>query len=79
MFLSQGWVQIVSTLRMDTKGGKQRSNCADTEGILRIIQSIPSPKVRLNFKRWLAKVGRDYAIFTNEIYRTGFGVSVGRI
>ena len=26
-----------------------------------------------------ATVGRDYAIFTNEIYRTGFGVSVGRI
>ena len=33
-------------------------NCADTEGILRIIQSIPSPKAE-PFKRWLAKVGYE--------------------
>ena len=43
-YLSQGWVQIVHTLKMDTRGGKQKINCADTEGILRIIQSIPSLK-----------------------------------
>ncbi|MBQ4583690.1 MAG: Bro-N domain-containing protein [Bacilli bacterium] len=129
-YLSQGWVQIVHTLKMDTNGGKQKINCADTEGILRIIQSIPSPKAE-PFKRWLAKVGserieeinnpelamdrmkqiyekkgyskswieqrergittrhnltdewkergatigRDYAILTNEIYRSGFGLS----
>lgn len=129
--LNQGWVQIVHTLRMDTKGGKQSIICADTEGILRIIQSIPSPKAE-PFKRWLAKVGRerieeinnpelamdrmkqiyekkgyskswieqrekgitarhnltdewkergvktekDYAILTNEIYKSGFGLSV---
>jgi len=127
-YLSQGWVQIVHTLKMDTRGGKQKINCADTEGILRIIQSIPSPKAE-PFKRWLAKVGserideinnpelamdrmkqiykekgyskawieqrergiatrhnltdewkergantsKDYAILTNEIYKTGFG------
>lgn len=126
--LSQGWVQIVHTLKMTTNGGKQKINCADTEGILRIIQSIPSPKAE-PFKRWLAKVGserieeihnpelamdrmkliyekkgyskvwieqrergivtrhrltdewkyrgvrirRDYAILTNEIYKSGFG------
>ena len=35
--LGQGWVQIVHTLKMDTNGGKQNINCADTEGILRII------------------------------------------
>ena len=52
----QGWVQIVHTLKMQTKGGMQKINCADTEGILRIIQSIPSPKAE-PFKRWLAKVG----------------------
>ena len=57
-FLSQGWVQIVHTLKMDTKGGKQKINCADTEGILRIIQSIPSHKAE-PFKRWLAKVGSE--------------------
>lgn len=49
-YLSQGWVQIVHTLKMDTNGGKQKINCADTEGILRIIQSIPSPKAE-PFKR----------------------------
>lgn len=103
---------------------------ADTEGILRIIQSIPSSKAE-PFKRWLAKVGserieeinnpelamdrmkqiyekkgyskswieqrergittrhsltdewknrgvsigKDYAILTNEIYKSGFGLS----
>ena len=128
--LSQGWVQIVHTLKMETKGGRQKVNCSDTEGILRIIQSIPSPKAE-PFKRWLAKVGserieeinnpelamdrmkfiyekkgyskvwieqrergittrhdltdewknrgaqtvKDYAILTNEIYKSGFGVS----
>ena len=128
-YLSQGWVQIVHTLKMDTNGGKQRINCADTEGVLRIIQSIPSVKAE-PFKRWLAKVGserieeinnpelamdrmkdiyerkgyskswieqrergittrhnltdewkergvnkgKDYAILTNEIYKSGFGL-----
>ena len=128
--LGQGWVQIVHTLKMNTNGGKQNINCADTEGILRIIQSIPSPKAE-PFKRWLAmvgserieeinnpelamdrmkqlyekkgyskswieqrergittrhnltdewkvrgaQVGKDYAILTNEIYKTGFGIS----
>ena len=57
-YLSQGWVQIVHTLKMNTKGGKQNINCADTEGILRIIQSIPSPKAE-PFKLWLAQVGRE--------------------
>lgn len=128
--LSQGWVQIVHTLKMETNGGRQKINCADTEGILRIIQSIPSPKAE-PFKRWLArvgserieeinnpelamdrmkqiyekkgyskswieqrergittrhnltdewkergaKIGKDYAILINEIYKSGFGFS----
>ena len=33
-------------------------NCSNTEGIFRIIQSIPSPKAE-PFKRWLAKVGYE--------------------
>lgn len=33
-------------------------SCANTEGIFRIIQSIPSPKAE-PFKRWLAKVGYE--------------------
>lgn len=56
--LSKGWVQIVHTLPVDTPGGAQRMNCANTEGIFRIIQSIPSPKAE-PFKRWLAKVGYE--------------------
>jgi len=42
--LNKGWVQIVHTLGIETLGGKQKINCANTEGIFRIIQSIPSPK-----------------------------------
>jgi len=34
------------------------TDCANTEGIFRIIQSIPSPKAE-PFKRWLAKVGHE--------------------
>ncbi len=56
--LSKGWVQFVHTLSIVTPGGKQQMNCADTEGIFRIIQSIPSPKAE-PFKRWLAKVGYE--------------------
>lgn len=41
-----------------TDGKKYNTDCADTEGILRIIQSIPSPKAE-PFKRWLAKVGSE--------------------
>lgn len=37
---------------------KYLTDCANTEGILRIIQSIPSPKAE-PFKRWLAKVGYE--------------------
>ena len=119
-------------LKLESSDGKKYStDCADTEGILRIIQSIPSPKAE-PFKRWLAKVGserieeinnpelladrmknlfekkgyskswieqrekgisnrhnltdewkergvksgKEYAILTNEIYKSGFGFSV---
>ena len=56
--LAKGWVQIVHTLSIDTAGGAQNMLCANTEGIFRIIQSIPSPKAE-PFKRWLAKVGYE--------------------
>lgn len=46
-------------LKMSTPDGKMReTDCANTEGILRIIQSIPSPKAE-PLKRWLAKVGYE--------------------
>jgi len=56
--LAKGWGQIVTPLVLETEGGAQRTNCANTEGIFRIIQSIPSPKAE-PFKRWLAKVGYE--------------------
>ena len=56
--LAKGYGQIVHTLSIDTEGGAQRMNCSNTEGIFRIIQSIPSPKAE-PFKRWLAKVGYE--------------------
>ncbi|TWJ32732.1 BRO-N domain-containing protein [Geobacter argillaceus] len=39
-------------------GKKYLTDCANTEGLFRIIQSIPSPKAE-PFKRWLAKVGYE--------------------
>ena len=122
---------ICRQLKLESSDGKKyKTGCADTEGILRIIQSIPSKKAE-PFKRWLAKVGSerieeiqnpelamdrmkeiyekkgyskswinmrergiatrhsltderkergvqngiDYAILTNEIYKSGFGVT----
>ncbi len=56
--LAKGYVQIVHTLEVETEGGKQKMICSNTEGIFRIIQSIPSPKAE-PFKRWLAKVGYE--------------------
>jgi len=56
--LAKGYGQIVHTLPIQTAGGKQGMNCANTAGILRIIQSIPSPKAE-PFKQWLAKVGYE--------------------
>ena len=45
--------------KMKAKDGKMReTEIADTETLLRIIQSIPSPKAE-PFKRWLAKVGYE--------------------
>ena len=129
--LQNNWGTICTPLEMIAKDGKMRKiQMTDTEGILRIIQSIPSPKAE-PFKRWLAKVGserieeinnpelamdrmkeiyerkgyskawieqrergittrhnltdewrergvskgKDYAILTNEIYKSGFGFS----
>ena len=54
--LSKGWGQIATPLSVKTKGGMQKLNCADTEDIFRIVQSIPSSKAE-PFKRWL-EIGR---------------------
>jgi len=56
----QGGGQFVPPLgiEFDTAGGPQKLQCWNTEGIFRLIQSIPSPKAE-PFKRWLAKVGYE--------------------
>jgi len=41
-----------------TDGKKYQTDCSNVEGLLRIIQSIPSPKAE-PFKLWLAKVGKE--------------------
>lgn len=46
-------------LKLEANDGKKyETDCANTEGLFRIIQSIPSPKVE-PLKRWLAKVGYE--------------------
>ena len=46
-------------LKLKSSDGKAyNTDCANTEGLFRIIQSIPSPKAE-PFKRWLAKVGYE--------------------
>ena len=52
-------VTICHGLKLTAPDGKLReTDCANTEGIFRIIQSIPSSKAE-PFKRWLARVGYD--------------------
>ncbi len=55
--LNSNWGTICTPIQMMAADGKMRKiQAADTEGILRLIQSIPSPKAE-PFKLWLAKVG----------------------
>jgi DNA-damage-inducible protein D len=50
---------ICIQLKLMAKDGKKYlTDCADNEGILRIIQSVPSKKAE-PFKRWLAKIGKE--------------------
>ena len=52
-------VTFCNQLKLKSRDGKEyETDCADTEGIFRIIQSIPSKKAE-PFKRWLAKVGYE--------------------
>ena len=57
--LTANWGTICTPLQLIAPDGKKREIlCARTEGLLRIIQSIPSAKAE-PFKRWLAKVGSE--------------------
>ena len=57
--LNARWGTICTQTAMTATDGKRhRTNIATIEGILRIVQSIPSPKAEL-FKLWLAQVGSE--------------------
>ena len=57
--LAANWGTICTPLVMVGLDGKHRSNqAATTAGILRLVQSIPSPKAE-PFKMWLAQVGSE--------------------
>ena len=57
--LNLKWGTICTPVEMIANDGKKLKNqAADTKGILRIIQSIPSPKAE-PFKQWLAQVGAE--------------------
>jgi len=50
---------ICRQLKLEASDGKKyETDCANTEGMFRIVQSIPSPKAE-PLKRWLAKVGYE--------------------
>jgi prophage antirepressor-like protein len=57
--LNSNWGTICTLVKMVGKDGKLREiQAANTAGILRLIQSIPSPKAE-PFKLWLAQVGSE--------------------
>ena len=58
VFKGGGQIATPLGLEFDTAGGRQLLQCWNTEGIFRLIQSIPSPKAE-PFKRWLARVGYE--------------------
>jgi DNA-damage-inducible protein D len=59
---AEGYIEVsekIGQLKMTAPDGKQRlTDCANTETMFRIIQSIPSPRVE-PLKRWLARVGKE--------------------
>ncbi len=59
LILDANWGTICTPLELLAPDGKKReTNCVDTQGAFRIIQSIPSVKAE-PFKQWLAQVGYD--------------------
>ena len=60
---------------MQAEDSKMRlTDVADTEQVLRLIQSIPSPKAE-PFKQWLAQVGYERIEETEDTVKTQFGVA----
>ena len=58
----EGYIEVsdkIGQLKLEASDGKKyETDCANTETMLRIVQSIPSPKVE-PLKRWLARVGYE--------------------
>jgi hypothetical protein len=70
--LDANWGTTCTPLALRAPDGKMRdTNCANTEGLFRIIQSIPSPKAE-PFKRWLAQGGYQRV---KEIENPEFGIT----
>jgi len=70
--VSEGFTEAyekIVRLKMVAPDGKMRlTDCANTETMFRIIQSIPSPKVE-PLKQWLAKVANGICKTKSESYR----------
>ena len=71
---TQLYEKIVQLKLESSDGKKYSTDCADTETMLRIVQSIPSPNAE-PFKRWLAKVGFERI---QEIEQPGLAVKRAR-
>ncbi len=60
--IAEGYFEVsekIGQLKMVAPDGKRRmTDCANTETLFRIVQSIPSPKVE-PLKRWLARIGKE--------------------
>lgn len=55
---SQLYEKIIQLKFEASDGKKYATDCLETQNLLRLIQSIPSPKAE-PFKQWLAKVGYE--------------------
>ena len=55
---NQPYEKIVQLKLTSPDGKRRQTDCANTETLLRIVQSIPSPRAE-PFKRWLAQVGYE--------------------
>ena len=51
--LAKGWVQFVPTLWIDTPGGKQKMNCANSESFFALFSRFPRQKLNLLNYGWL--------------------------
>ena len=59
LVLKSNWGTICTLVEMEAADGKKRKvQAANTKGLFRLIQSIPSPKAE-PFKLWLAQVGAE--------------------